>query len=385
MGFEKFGTIIGKEVVVWTHIGASKSLLATKPVKVNTTGLKLALKQQGDVVQINQKISTRLNIRNNTQNPIDSKIPKELIFWKIINEIKLRPQLSKKLSQNFAENKQNLLSIFNSKEYPQLYKEINSTQTAEELAKILETYQTNMLLQVGTLKNNLIESTDLLEKERLRDLYKERFYEFTSFAIKTQKIISQKSVTIKAIHIEEQLKKYGIDYVAIEDDIKQGKKLLKACELWKQSGEKMPNGIIISDAIPMSLASGECLIGKNGERIILLRPSTNKLMSFGDWLDRVQFKYVQLFKPKSITSSKSTGSKIHIPIHEFSHSVQPQSITEQHFILPEKFKKTANNISGYGRASMAELFAEIKTKSIIIPDKMTKDEWELLEYMQNSL
>lgn len=41
MGIGKIGTTIGKEVVAWTRTG-SKSLLATRPVKVNMTGLNLA-------------------------------------------------------------------------------------------------------------------------------------------------------------------------------------------------------------------------------------------------------------------------------------------------------------------------------------------------------
>ena len=40
MGIGKISTTIGKEIIAWTKTG--KSLLATKPVKVNTIDLKLA-------------------------------------------------------------------------------------------------------------------------------------------------------------------------------------------------------------------------------------------------------------------------------------------------------------------------------------------------------
>lgn len=58
MGLEKIGKIIGKEVIAWTRTSASKSLLATKPVKINTTGLRLAPKLEGDVVQISTKVKS---------------------------------------------------------------------------------------------------------------------------------------------------------------------------------------------------------------------------------------------------------------------------------------------------------------------------------------
>lgn len=78
MGLEKLGTTIGKEVIAWTRTSASKSLLATKPIKVNTSGLRFAPKLEDDVVQISnsKKVRTILNIKKGTQEPIVfSKLP----------------------------------------------------------------------------------------------------------------------------------------------------------------------------------------------------------------------------------------------------------------------------------------------------------------------
>lgn len=55
MGLEKIGTKTFKEIIAWTRTGASTSLLATKPVKVNTSGLRLAPKLEDDVVQISKQ------------------------------------------------------------------------------------------------------------------------------------------------------------------------------------------------------------------------------------------------------------------------------------------------------------------------------------------
>lgn len=81
MGYEK-GITLGNEIIAWTRTGC-KSLLATRPVKVNVAGLRYAQKLEGDVVQVNKTISKRagtiLNIKTRLQEPITfSELPKEM-------------------------------------------------------------------------------------------------------------------------------------------------------------------------------------------------------------------------------------------------------------------------------------------------------------------
>lgn len=59
MGFEKAGLNLGKEIIAWTHTSANKSLLATKPVKVDVAGLKLAPEAIADTVQISEKAHSK--------------------------------------------------------------------------------------------------------------------------------------------------------------------------------------------------------------------------------------------------------------------------------------------------------------------------------------
>lgn len=54
MVLEKAGLNLGKEIIAWTRANG-KSLLATKPVKVDTAGLRLAPQLEDDVVQIQSK------------------------------------------------------------------------------------------------------------------------------------------------------------------------------------------------------------------------------------------------------------------------------------------------------------------------------------------
>lgn len=53
MGIEKIGINIGKEIIAWSRTG--KSLLATRPVKINTQGLRYVPALEKDVVQFTTK------------------------------------------------------------------------------------------------------------------------------------------------------------------------------------------------------------------------------------------------------------------------------------------------------------------------------------------
>lgn len=82
MGIEKAGLQLGKEIIAWTR-ASGKSLLATRPVKINTAGLRFAPQLEGDVVQINKTIQKRagtiLNTKTGLQEPITfSDLPKEI-------------------------------------------------------------------------------------------------------------------------------------------------------------------------------------------------------------------------------------------------------------------------------------------------------------------
>ncbi len=54
MGIEKTGLQLGKEIIAWTRT-SGRNLLAAKPVKVNTTGLRLVPHLEDDIVQISKQ------------------------------------------------------------------------------------------------------------------------------------------------------------------------------------------------------------------------------------------------------------------------------------------------------------------------------------------
>lgn len=77
MGFEKIEVNISKEIIAWTRT-SGKSLLATRPVKVNIQGLKYVPQLEKDVVQLS-KNDYLANIRKLALNDKDTKILENLL------------------------------------------------------------------------------------------------------------------------------------------------------------------------------------------------------------------------------------------------------------------------------------------------------------------
>lgn len=77
MGFEKIGVNISKEIIAWTRT-SGKSLLATRPVKVNIQGLKYVPQFEKDVVQLS-KNDYLANIRKLALNDKDTKLLENLL------------------------------------------------------------------------------------------------------------------------------------------------------------------------------------------------------------------------------------------------------------------------------------------------------------------
>lgn len=71
MGLQKVGTTISKEIITWIQMGGSKSLLATRPVKINTVGLKYTPKINADTLELSE---TSNFIKNLYQNHETSQI-----------------------------------------------------------------------------------------------------------------------------------------------------------------------------------------------------------------------------------------------------------------------------------------------------------------------
>ena len=112
MGIGKIGTTIGKEIIVWTRT-SNKSLLASRPVKINTRELKYVPKLEGDLVQISK--NSKIIIPEDkqlfpwaTKKPaltFDNINPESLVLVRMTNEF---PEMGEILSQYARKNRDGL-------------------------------------------------------------------------------------------------------------------------------------------------------------------------------------------------------------------------------------------------------------------------------------
>lgn len=195
--------------------------------------------------------------------------------------------------------------------------------------------------------------------------YTKLYYDFNESAYKSQHAFVFPSTISEVKNCESLLKeKYGIKFVALSDDLPKAKKILKACEVWTKKGKKLPDEIIISRTIPAAFANGQTLRLPNGKTIVLLSPSY-EISNLCMQLERYKDKIMGFFNPKRLKRT-STTSKLHLYIHEFSHSIQPKAIIEQKVKLHSKYTETAQQISAYAGGSLEELYTELKALSVLI-------------------
>ena len=101
---EKVGATIGKEIIAWTRTGG-KSVLATKPVKINTYGLRFVPKLQDDVFQISKKVSEKQPLSlEKISDFVREGLPKYLTEYLSENEFKI-------LLSNITQNSNNDLKL----------------------------------------------------------------------------------------------------------------------------------------------------------------------------------------------------------------------------------------------------------------------------------
>ena len=101
---EKVGATIGKEIIAWTRTGG-KSCLATKPVKINTYGLRFVPKLQDDVFQISKKVSEKQPLSlEKISDFVREGLPKYLTEYLSENEFKI-------LLSNITQNSNNDLKL----------------------------------------------------------------------------------------------------------------------------------------------------------------------------------------------------------------------------------------------------------------------------------
>ena len=90
----------------------------------------------------------------------------------------------------------------------------------------------------------------------------------------------------------------------------------------------------------------------------------------------------KILNPQSATHL-SSKNELHTIIHEFGHLSQPEAINT--LKIPKHLKKVPKGVSKYAdKGSNAELYAELFAKIRLTPDKVTREELELFEFLKNA-
>lgn len=265
------------------------------------------------------------------------------------------PDLANYISKDFDTIKSQLLSSSLDEVF---LNQIRKAKTPKEIAQIAVKIQTKELAKVMNINETLITSTmSGVEKQTLISTSRK---EYSSKIYILQKSLSLKSTNPRVVEIETILRqKYGLEFVSLKDDIIHAEKVLKACEIMRKNGDKIPKNYIVSH---MQVGIGQCLASESA----VLHSSTN--------LERVLQK-------KLPVEHFSTNSEYHTIIHEFGHSLQPEIIDT--IIIPEHLRDVAATVSGYANCgSTAELFAELFAKIRLTPEKVTKKEMELFNHIK---
>ena len=332
----------------------------TKPT--NLEGLRLAPKITKDTVHISQNCPQKI------MKLVDSLpvkvIPKEGL--QMIDEVSLGtsylmdlaiPTFNAHLANGMRTIKSKLMSLPLDNKTLQAIKNANPSDELSFLLKdiFVKQFKDTLIRTNKVFYNNALPAA---EKQRLISAIKKEDFSWT---FNMYKALSLKSTNPRVLQIEKILKqKYGMDFVALNDDVVHAEKLLRACELMHKNGDKLVKNYIVTDMMP---ATGKCL----GTESAVLHSSTN--------LDKI-------LNPCSTEGLVAKTNELHTILHEFGHFLQPSNIDT--ITIPKHLEHVRATVSDYAKISgNAELFAELFAKIRLTPEKVTREELELFEFLKN--
>lgn len=203
-------------------------------------------------------------------------------------------------------------------------------------------------------------------------------------------VFSKKSTHPVVVQIENILKeKYGVKTALLNNDLILAEEVLKAVELAKYKGVKIPDEFITTH---FTLGAGECLRlfkdNKEVTTVLLPHSDTRGLYMFekSNLSDKMPHSYLQILdRWKNFCGFKensSTSSPLHVEIHEMMHQTHipltPFSIKK----IPSKFLPTVRKLSGYAAVNEKnnyEIYTELATKKIL--SKLEPEEAELFKFL----
>ena len=334
----------------------------TKPTSLE--GLRFAPKVMSDTVHISSNCPQKI-MKLVDSLPVKA-IPKEGL--QMIDEISLGtsymmemaiPTFSTRLANGIGTIKSKLMSLPLDNKTLQTIKNANSS---EELSYLLKDIFAKQFKDTLIKANKVFYNKTLpaAEKQKLISVIKKEDFSWT---FNMYKALSLKSTNPRVLEIEKILQqKYGMEFVSLNDDVVHAEKLLRACELMHKKGDKLVKNYIVTDMMP---ATGKCLSTESA----VLHSSTN--------LDK-------LLNPSGTEGLMAKTNELHTIVHEFGHFLQPSNIDT--ITIPKHLEHVRATVSDYAKISgNAELFAELFAKIRLTPEKITKEELELFEFLKSAI
>jgi len=306
--------------------------------------------------------------------PLTKKQVKILYNINRQNKVLTQMSMDRIFQDKFQTRKEILIKELSELVPNSVIEKIKNAANSSELAAIVERFQTGMIVdaQAKVMKINTVKD---LDKEVSKE-WKERCQKTDAIQTAIQRALLIKTNIPEIKHMEDiLLKEYGLK-VSLGNDIDKANKIFEACKIWYEKGEKLPEEIIVSKCMSMYGAGGQVL---NGKTVIF---SENK---FVDTMFKILTKIDKLDFLHLKTPTYSTNSQYHLKIHEFSHTVQPQTLRNENIELPQHLQKAAKKVSKYASVAegLSELYAELKTKNILAKEKMKKEEIEILNFLES--
>lgn len=171
MRLEKAGLSLGKEISAWTKYG--KSALATKPVKVNTEGLKLAPPLDHDVVHITAN-DYLTNIKKLKLNEKDTEILKNLLSSSTydIESLAMGQKLFNRVINRADINLKELGKLFSGHEKERLYPTKRKVWANSALSSPEKLYTILARLEKSSLQPKDLEILTRCDEESLPIFFK---------------------------------------------------------------------------------------------------------------------------------------------------------------------------------------------------------------------
>lgn len=385
---KRFFNYVGKSAEKSVSIEAET---IKEPQKITSEQIKAYYKKYGKALEKKPETETASRINRTEQNSRDVELKNslrtEIEAYNTRRFFEVSKEALASIEHNFESKKQKVTEIIlaNSEILPSEYiKAVKKIKNSDELIHAIRSFS-------GTVTNNIIkqypEMFNKLIKEKKISLNDQKLMNKINTKagkayVNIIKAVTEPSKDSRVIQIENYIKKmYDMDYVHLES-FEEAKNILAAIKIALRNNLPLPKNIIVSPYQPYM--AGGVNIGTGKSRSIIFLSSAERKNNTEEAYQKLvspRAKEVAQQLRKSDEIYSSTKHPLHNYIHEICHCDQPfiDIFPVRVRKLPEKYQKTAQQVSEYAKQTIMELEAELRTKKILA--SLSEEEEALLKFL----